>query len=632
MAWMPVAHRWVDDWDGHTLSVVFEFRGAQPGSAPAAAPPASGYSGPGFAAPTQGPAAAPYAAAPSPYAPPPATPSPYAPSPYAPSAYAPPAPATPQPPTGPQPEPSGWDSDQASSWDSDQPATDSPPEREPSGWDSEAAPTEAPAEATVEEAAAPEASSWDATGPSEAEAPVEAVSDSADAAAEAPAEGTAEAQTDTAAEAPSEAPADAAAESEGEPSAAGPLDAATDATAEPVVEAPADVPSPAPPAPTPPAPGPAAAPPPPPAAVGSQPQTAVRAHLRASMQTIDLHCAGEPLRLVRTGFPAVPTAPILERRRWAQESAEDARRLAIFEPRGHRDMYGAILLPPYRQDADVAVLFMHNEGYSTMCGHGIIAVTTALIEERLFPVTLPETVIRYETPAGLVTARAAVRAAAWGGPEVDRVRFTNVPAYLASRDIEIHPDGVDLAGRAAGEGVLRVDMAFGGAYYGVVDAADLGLRVVPAQIDALTRAGAAITEVLRRDHAPTHPTDPELGFVYGTIIVDGEPSTAPDGKARDADMRNVTIFADGEVDRSPCGTGTSALLAQHFYRGSVQIGRDLINAGITGEAFRGRVERQTTLGSQEAVETSIEGTAYVTGHHTFVVDDRDPLGGGFLLG
>ncbi|MEO7118160.1 MAG: proline racemase family protein, partial [Candidatus Limnocylindrales bacterium] len=160
-------------------------------------------------------------------------------------------------------------------------------------------------------------------------------------------------------------------------------------------------------------------------------QSAGRAHARTSITTIDLHSGGEPLRLIRSGYPHVPMAPILERRRWVKEHADAIRTTTMFEPRGHRDMYGAVLLEPSTPDADVAVLFMHNEGYSTMCGHGIIAVTTALLEERLYPVSLPETVIRFETPAGIVTARASCRPAAWGGPDVDRVRFTNVPSYLA---------------------------------------------------------------------------------------------------------------------------------------------------------------------------------------------------------
>ncbi len=357
---------------------------------------------------------------------------------------------------------------------------------------------------------------------------------------------------------------------------------------------------------------------------------AAQAHAALTMQAIDLHCAGELLRLIRSGFPPVPFAPILERRRWAQEHADEARRVAMHEPRGHRDMYGAVLLPPFGTDADIAVLFMHNEGFSTMCGHGIIAITTALVEERLFPATLPETTVRFETPAGLVTARAKVRVAAWGGPEVESVRFSNVPSYLAARDIVIRPAGLELSGRAREEGALRVDIAFGGAYYGIVEAADLGLSVIPAEIDRLTRAGAAITEILRRDHRPDHPMDPDLGFVYGTIIVERE-TAAPVGTAI-ARMRNVTVFANAEVDRSPCGSGTSALLAQAWARGHLAEGDEVINAGITGESFRGRVGGRTSIGDQEAVETSIEGRAFVIGYPTLLVDDRDPLKGGFLLG
>jgi proline racemase len=341
-----------------------------------------------------------------------------------------------------------------------------------------------------------------------------------------------------------------------------------------------------------------------------------------TVQTIDLHCAGEPLRLITSGFPPVPHAPILERRRWVLEHADRVRKVVVYEPRGHRDMYGAAMFPPYRDDADLAVLFMHNEGYSTMCGHGTIAIAAALVEEGLFPATEPETTIRLEVPAGLVVAKVATTRSEAGGPEAGDVRFTNVPSYLAARDIEVRPDGLALAGDAAARGSVRVDLGFGGAYYGIVDAANLGLSVVPAQTDALTRAGAAITDVLRRDHAPTHPTDADLGFVYGTIIVE---------RASPTQWRNVTIFAEAEVDRSPCGSGTSALLAQGASRGTLQVGDEISNASLTGETFRGRLEGRTRLGSEEAWVTSVAGRGYVTGYHTFVVDERDPLREGFLL-
>jgi proline racemase len=346
---------------------------------------------------------------------------------------------------------------------------------------------------------------------------------------------------------------------------------------------------------------------------------------RLTLQTIDLHCGGEPLRLITAGYPPIPAGSVLERRRWVREHADHVRRAAVYEPRGHRDMYAAVLLPPSTAEADLTVLFMHNEGYSTMCGHGTIAIATALVEEGLFPAAAPETVIRLEAPAGIVTAHVATVRTDDGAIAVTGAAFDNVPAYLAARDLAVRPDGLGL------DRPLAVDIGFGGAYYGIVDAAALGLRVVPGQVEALTRAGAAITDVLRRDHGPDHPTEPDLGFVYGTIIVDHEPATSPDGRGAGADIRNVTVFADAEVDRSPCGSGTSALLAQGAARGQLRIGEGLANASITGAVFEGRVESATELGPHPAWITSIAGTAFVTGYGTLVVDARDPLGGGFLL-
>jgi proline racemase len=352
---------------------------------------------------------------------------------------------------------------------------------------------------------------------------------------------------------------------------------------------------------------------------------------RLIVETLDLHCAGEPLRLVRSGFPPVPIRPINERRAWVREHADHVRRLLMYEPRGHRDMYGAVLLPPYRDDADIAVLFMHNEGYSTMCGHGIIALTQGLIEEGLYPAMTPQTTIRWETPAGLVTASASVELGEAGEPLVREVRFLNVPAYLHADRLVMRPRGVRLFGPAAERQGLSVQLAFGGAYYGIVDVSELGMRVVPEQIEPLTRAGAAITDALRRDHTPAHPSDESLGFVYGTIIVDSEPASSPDGLAASATIRNVTVFAEAEVDRSPCGSGTSALLAARYALGASEIGDEIVNAGITGECFVGRLEGLTSLGDREAVVTSVAGQGFVTGHQRYVVDDRDPLREGFLL-
>jgi trans-L-3-hydroxyproline dehydratase len=305
--------------------------------------------------------------------------------------------------------------------------------------------------------------------------------------------------------------------------------------------------------------------------------------------------------------------------------------MLMYEPRGHRDMYGAVPLPPHPDDADVAVPIKHTQGHSTMCGHGHTALTPGPIEEGLYPATTPTTEIRWETPAGLVRASAEVSVGVGAEPVVRFVRFENVPAYLHTEGLVIRPRGVRLFGTAAERKGLSVQLAFGGAYYGIVDVAELGMRVVPDQLEQLTRAGAAITEALRRDHAPEHPTDASLGFVYGTIIVDSEPESSPDGLAGDATMRNVTIFADAEVDRSPCGSGTSALLAARYALGASDVGESIVNASITGESFSARVEGTTTLGAREAVITSVQGSGYVSGHARYVLDERDRLGRGFLL-
>jgi proline racemase len=214
---------------------------------------------------------------------------------------------------------------------------------------------------------------------------------------------------------------------------------------------------------------------------------------------------------------------------------------------------------------------------------------------------------------------------------VDSVRFVNVASYLHAERLVMRPRGIRLFGAAAERKGLSVQLAFGGAYYGIVDVAELGLRVVPEQVEQLARGGAAITAALRRDHSPDHPTDDSLGFVYGTILVDSDPRTSPDGLAGNATIRNVTVFADAEVDRSPCGSGTSALLAARHALGASDVGDEVVNAGITGESFIGRVEDTASLGPHAAVITSVEGSAFVTVHQRYIVDERDPLGGGFLL-
>jgi proline racemase len=325
--------------------------------------------------------------------------------------------------------------------------------------------------------------------------------------------------------------------------------------------------------------------------------------------TIDAHAAGEPLRLITAGLPPLQGATILERRRFMAEHDDDIRRVLLFEPRGHADMYGAVLTPPVTAGADFGVLFLTNEGYSTMCGHGVIALTTALLETGMLPRREPETGVAYDSPAGLIRATATL-----DGGRVTSVAFRNVPAFRYAAGIEIKTSS----------GPVRVDVAFGGAFYALVDAAALGVEVVPEQAPLLTRLGMEVKRAVEQAIEVVHPEEAELYGIYGTII--SEPSSSPD-----VDGRNITIYAEGAVDRSPCGTGTSAKLANLFAQGGIVIGQPYVHESVIGTAFTGRVLSETQVGSFPAVETEIRGQGFLTGFHQFVVDPRDPTREGFLV-
>ncbi len=333
-------------------------------------------------------------------------------------------------------------------------------------------------------------------------------------------------------------------------------------------------------------------------------------------RTIDAHAAGEPLRLVVEGFPSPQGQTMLDKRAWVKSHADRIRKALMQEPRGHLDMYGAILTEPVSPDSDAGVLFMHNEGYSTMCGHGIIAVTTIALERGLIVPRSPESVIVFDAPAGQVFATARLRPATepsrW--PRVASVAFTNVPSFV------LHPGLVVRVGSRD----IRVDVAFGGAFYAIVDAESAGLPITPARLPELRRMGMDIKRAVEAAVTVVHPLDPGLNGIYGTIF------TGPPGRA-DADLRNVTIFADAEVDRSPCGTGTAAVVAVLDAMGLLPPNRAFGHESLVGTVFTGRVVGRTTVGDCMAVVPEIEGSAWITGEHTFLVDDDDPLADGFRL-
>jgi trans-L-3-hydroxyproline dehydratase len=328
------------------------------------------------------------------------------------------------------------------------------------------------------------------------------------------------------------------------------------------------------------------------------------------LSTVDAHTAGEPFRVVTSGWPPLPGESIVARRRYAIDHHDHLRRALMWEPRGHADMYGCVITPPVSNEADFGVLFMHNEGFSTMCGHGIIGLVTVLLETRMLEPREPETRVGIDTPAGLVRARATVT-----GARVRSVAFLNVPSFVLALDRVVDVPVL---------GPVRLDVAFGGAFYAYVQAADLGLTCTPPDLPALVAAAARIKAAVTKTMAITHPVEPDLSFLYGVVF------NAP-GSGPSAAVRNVCVFADGEVDRSPTGTSVSAQLALLHARGSVGTGERRVFESILGTRFSGRIAETTTFGPHPAVVPEVEGTARLTGRHEFVLDPDDELAGGFLL-
>jgi proline racemase len=325
--------------------------------------------------------------------------------------------------------------------------------------------------------------------------------------------------------------------------------------------------------------------------------------------TLDAHAGGEPLRVVLEGFPDLPGSSILEKRKRLQEY-DHLRKGILWEPRGHREMYGCLLTAPVSDEADFGVLFMHNEGYSTMCGHGVIALATVAVQSGLVRLSEPVTVVRMDTPAGLVTARALVSSG-----QVRSVAFENVPSFVLALDQTIDIPGI---------GSVRYDLAFGGAFYAFVQAGQFGLHCTPEEIPRLVSRGMAIKRAIARSRRILHPVEEELSFLYGTIFI-APPLTC------DANSRNVCVFAEGEVDRSPTGTGVSGRLAIHYARKEIEVDQKLVIESVIGSRFTGRVLRPTTFEGIPAVVPEVGGSASITGRHEFFFDPDDPLQAGFFI-
>ncbi|KOO47925.1 proline racemase family protein [Viridibacillus arvi] len=325
--------------------------------------------------------------------------------------------------------------------------------------------------------------------------------------------------------------------------------------------------------------------------------------------TVDVHVAGEPLRIITDGLPEIKGDTQLERRAYCMEHLDYIREVLMLEPRGHHGMYGCIITPPASPHADFGVLFMHNEGWSTMCGHGIVGVITMGIETGRFIVTEENQKFIIDSPAGEIVAYAKCN-----GSIVEAVSFENVPSFVLEKDMPVSIDGFE----------FNVDISFGGAFYAVVKSKEMGLKVNTKDLPAIQKWGTKIKRYIEDKMDVVHPLESGLSGIYGVIFSD-------DPVGENADLRNVTIFADEQIDRSPCGTGTCARLASLYAHGELEEQGSFVHESITDGQFIGEILSISNVAGYEAVIPKVTGEAFLTGFHQFLVDPRDTLPRGFLL-
>jgi trans-L-3-hydroxyproline dehydratase len=320
--------------------------------------------------------------------------------------------------------------------------------------------------------------------------------------------------------------------------------------------------------------------------------------------TIDMHTGGEPLRVIVDGLPPIEGQTVLEKRRYFRENYDHLRTGLMWEPRGHADMYGAVIMPS--GDADFDVFFLHNEGYSTMCGHAIIALTKLAVETQL----VNKNEITFNVPAGKIHAKATIK-----DGQVIEASFRNVPSFVYLRDQYVDVHGI---------GRVRFDVAYGGAFYAFVNADELGLTLIPEESSRLIDYGRRIKHEVMSRFPITHPFEEDLSFLYGTIFPG--PPHEPTHHSR-----NVCIFADGELDRSPTGTGVSARAALHFAKGELGLNERITVESILGSTMSVKVVQVTSFGPYDAVTPEVSGTASIIDRAEFYFDPKDPFRKGFIL-
>ncbi len=323
-----------------------------------------------------------------------------------------------------------------------------------------------------------------------------------------------------------------------------------------------------------------------------------------------MHTGGEPLRIVMEGYPDIKASSLLEYRRILKEKYDHLRTAIMHEPRGHADMYGCLLLSPFNPEADFSVIFMHNEGYSTMCGHAIIALTTLAVKMKWVEVINEVAKLTIEAPCGLIHAKGSII-----NNEI-HASFHCVPSFVI---------GLNYSVDVPKSGKVVYDLAYGGAFYAYVNSDQLGLELTTSNYKRIIETGMAIKyAVMKSNNSMQHPFEPDFGFLYGIIFIGGPVS-------KGIDSRNVCVFADGEVDRSPTGSGVAGRMAIHYKRKELTLNQKMTIESITGAVFVGSVVSTLEYGSREAVIPCVEGMAYITGQHEFILNPEDPFTNGFFL-
>ncbi len=328
------------------------------------------------------------------------------------------------------------------------------------------------------------------------------------------------------------------------------------------------------------------------------------------IETVEMHTGGEPVRIVVGGWPEVPGATLLDKRRHATAEQDHLRRFLMHEPRGHYDMYGVLPVTPDHPDAHLAVLFMHNAGWSTMCGHAVIALGRWAVDQGMVSTDGDTARVNIQCPCGLVPADVAL-----SGPDAGQVTFESVPAFAAALDQSIDLPHI---------GDVALDVGYGGAFYAILAASQLGLDVRESPVRDLVDGAVGVTEAVKAQCPPSHPEEPDLSFLYGTILTDG-------GSGQGAASRNVCVFADRQVDRSPTGSGVTARVALAHARGEIATGDTAVFESLTGARFTGRVGRRHRVGDIDAVTVEVTGRAHYAGTARFTLEADDPLASGFLL-